>query len=316
MKNTGIATTYTLLKPEKKTPPTIIFTQKAIKWIEALIDAHSTEVGFYGVVEENKETYTYTVTDIFYPKHQVMNAATCEISKEGEETLMLWLIQKNRDADLHHMFLWGHSHHTMGVTPSGQDDTQALERMNSTQNVLIRIIVNKEKLMSVSFFDFEKQIKFDNVVWTEDKSSTKAQCITVLNEINAVITGTLDEQQKIIEIDRIMYSDPETDAIKAKIEELKRENVPAVQSYAAGNFSGRDYSYGHGSYYDREGSRIVTTHDHNKNKSKKNGKGGNAVVLFHGASVIPPIGTKNSYENESQTTEEEVEDMVANWRGI
>ena len=127
MKNTNKPTTYLMLKPEKKTPPNVIFSRLALKWIKNLVDMHNEEVGFYGVVE-TLPNYTFYVRDIFYPKHQLMNAGTCEISSEGEANLMNWLIEHDRMDDIQKMMLWGHSHHRMGVEPSSQDEKQAMEK--------------------------------------------------------------------------------------------------------------------------------------------------------------------------------------------
>lgn len=69
-------TTYTMLSSKSKKPPRIIFSSKALKWIEALVDIHDQEVGFYGVVD-SRENYTFFVRDIFYPKHSEANAGTC-----------------------------------------------------------------------------------------------------------------------------------------------------------------------------------------------------------------------------------------------
>jgi hypothetical protein len=249
MKNTTTQTTYQVLKPEKKIPPTVIFTGKSLKWIEAIIEAHETEVGFYGIVEEDEPNYTFRITDIFYPKHQLATFATCEISPEGEAAIMNWLINHNRTDDIPKMMLWGHSHNTMGVSPSGQDDKQALERMESTRNHIIRIIVNKEKLMSVAFFDFKKQVRFDNIVWKEDHSANEALSLTVLSEIQAVLSSTVSSTQKLIAIDKIMYSDPEMEEIVKKVAELKKINLdyptPQYGGYNNGSFSNFDRNAGY-----------------------------------------------------------------------
>jgi hypothetical protein len=252
MKNTTSGTTYTVLKPDKKIPPTISFTNKALKWIEALIDEHDTEIGFYGIVEEDEKNYAFLVTDIFYPKHQLVNHATCEISCDGETGVMNWLVDHGRSQDCGKMMLWGHSHHTMGISPSGQDDKQATERMNDTKYHIIRVIVNKEKLMSVSFFDYKQQLKFDNIQWTECPQDNERIQREVLAEIKKVIETPETEMpitKKIIDIDRIMYSDSEMEEIVKKVKELKEINVPKNDNnYTGFKYGGAEQYVPYGSY--------------------------------------------------------------------
>lgn len=242
MKNITSTPTYTVLKPEKKIPPTILFTPKALKWIEALIENHSEEVGFYGIVEE--DNYKFLITDIFYPKHQLATATTCEISPEGEADIMNWLINHNRAEDISKMMMWGHSHHSMGISPSAQDDKQAVDRMESTKHHIIRVIVNKEKLMSVSFFDYNQQVRFDNIAWKEFDNTGDSEKIKLLNDIQAVLSSNSDPDKKILDIDRIMYSDHEMQEINKKVIELKEINIPkpVVHSY----HNGVHTSYGAG----------------------------------------------------------------------
>jgi hypothetical protein len=245
MKNTTTGTTYTVLKPEKKVPPTIYFTTKALKWIEAIIDEHDTEVGFYGIVEEDKAAYSFLVKDIFYPKHQLANHSTCEISREGETDVMNWLVDHDRSADCGMMMVWGHSHHTMGVFASGQDDKQALDRMNDTRYHIIRVIVNKEKLMSVSFFDFNQQLKFENVQWHEHTVDNEKIQKQVIDEIKKVINDdAIPVSKKILDIDRIMYQDLEMEEIIKKVKELKEINIPKASVSTSTGFT-----YGNGRPY-------------------------------------------------------------------
>jgi hypothetical protein len=245
MKNVSEKATYRVLAPEKKMPPTIIFSRKALKWIECMVDAHSEEIGFYGVVD-NMEDYTFYVRDIFYPKHQLITAATCEISPEGENDIMEWLISHNREGDINKMAMWAHSHNTMGVFASGQDDTQALSRMQSTKNNVIRVIVNKHYLMAVSFFDYNQQIQFDNIVWKQEGVNMEDEITAKLTSIRTTLDSDLASTLKLVQILETIQSDPEKKQIMEKVEALKKENAPATKSYTAqnGTMYGEDYYSG------------------------------------------------------------------------
>ena len=142
---------WSFLTERNETAPGILFTLKALKWIRAMVEEHSGEVGFMGVVEEIGGKYV--ISEIFYPKHCLATSATCEIAPEGMTGIAQKLIEQDRVDDIGKVRFWGHSHHTMGTSPSGQDDSQALEMMNSSGAYLIRAICTKNGEMSVSFFD-------------------------------------------------------------------------------------------------------------------------------------------------------------------
>jgi hypothetical protein len=317
MKNTLEKTTYTLLTPpETKIPPSIIFSRTALKWIKNLIKAHSGEVGFYGVVD-TLEDYTFFVRDIFYPKQQLVSAATCEISPEGGTLIAEWLIAHERSEDIGRMILWGHSHHSMGVGPSGQDNTQALDLMKTTGNHLIRIIVNNEELIGISFFDFEKQVRFDNVKWEEEKENDDAFLAEKLQEINAMVSSNLTTKQKLDAINRITSEDLEEKVIIAKIEELKKVNIPADTWPNSKNYWDKDhtddgYDYGgYGKFHEKNANstnhnvRQLTfldkfSHVNNTKRNKRAGKNNTRVI------------NSNSYLDDSRA---EVEEIIKEFEG-
>jgi len=218
-------TTFTLLNPEKKTSPRIIFGTTALKWIHAMVDLHPQEIGFYGIVDE-RPNYTFFVRQIFYPKNSEANSATCEISTEGEGGLVNWLIDNNKEDDISRVSLWCHSHHNMGTDPSGQDEEQAIKRMDSTQSFLIRAICNKAGEMSISFFDYDNKIKFDHIKWEIENDIDEAYSDSKINNISNVISSIKTSSEKLIEINNIINKDDQSDKIRKKIEELKKVNLP------------------------------------------------------------------------------------------
>jgi hypothetical protein len=211
---TAKQTTYTTLEPIKITAPTVRVTKNAVKWLTAMADIHSHEVGVFGFVDELPDN-VYVVRDIFYPKHSEANGATCEISPEGETLMAEWLMSHNREADLSKVKFWGHSHVDMGVGPSTQDEDQSIKRMNMNESYLIRGIFNKAGLLSISFYDYVNKRRFDNIKWESDE----------------------DEDDK---------------AIRAKIIELKAINMPEVKTYGTGYGTGYNNEYANGKFGDDE----------------------------------------------------------------
>lgn len=226
-------TTYRLFTQEKKTAPNIIFSVTALKWIHALIEAHSSEVGFYAVVDETKEN-TYYIRDIFYPKHDEANGGTCETSTEGETEIMEYLIEKNREDDIPKIRFWGHVHPQGFTSPSGQDETQAFERMNSTQSYLIRAICT-DKEISISFFDYKDQIRFDNIKWTIEEGASNSALMIKLDKIKELVNQDYSNSayNTIADVYGIFKEDQEYAMIEQKIKELKEKNIPKPRSYGS-----------------------------------------------------------------------------------
>lgn len=227
MKPDSRKATWSLLSERTETQPDIQFTMKAIKWIRAMVEEHSGEVGFMGLVDQVGETYI--VKEIFYPKHELVNAGTCEISVKGQGELVEKLYAEERGEEVNNLRFWGHSHHTMGTTPSGQDDTQALQMMNNSGAFLIRAICTKNGEMSVSFFDHERQLKFENIKWTviHDYDEMLAGVISAVNmESNSkekvrAIRAAVSTKMKFSD-------DEEYKAIAEEVKELKKTQLPAA----------------------------------------------------------------------------------------
>jgi len=235
--------TYSLLNPPKKDAPKIIFGSTAIKFINALVDLHSLEVGFYAIVDDRGD-YTYFIRDVFYPKHSEAHGASCEISPEGESDMMNWLMEHGRESDIEKVKFWGHSHHNMDTGPSQQDEKMALERMQSTGNILIRAICNKKGQMSVSFFDPHQQIIFDHIKWTVEDDTPENINQEKLDAINVIIASESSIDKKIKEIQKIANDDTQVNAIRTKIIALKEINIPYNQYGNVNNgFYANKYSY-------------------------------------------------------------------------
>jgi hypothetical protein len=260
MKNTIQKTTYSMLTPETKTPPTVIFSQKSLKWIKNLIKAHTGEVGFYGIVD-TRDNYTFYVRDIFYPKQQLVTSATCEISPEGGTLVAEWLLSHDRTEDIGRMALWGHSHHSMGVEPSGQDNTQALELIKTTGSHLLRIIVNNEGFMALSFFDPVKGIRFDHVKWDEEKIDEEVFAAEKILRISEIMLETISPKEKIEKIKNLSSEDLEEKQIIEKIEELKKVNIPAAHTTTPGPHS---YSNFHASEFHESGYEPYGTYPNSR----------------------------------------------------
>jgi len=220
---------FEYLSPKSETTPNVAFTPLALKWIKAMVEAHDGEVGFRGIVEEDNGAYV--VTRIFYPKHCLVTSTTCEIAPEGEIEIAQKLLDEDRPDDVARVRFWGHSHHTMGTTPSGQDDTQAMEMMDKSGAYCIRAICAKSGEMSVSFFDYARQIKFENIKWT-----VKVNYDKIMDDIVIVVNEESPTRNKVKAIREILasqvrFTDDEYKEISEEIKKLKETQLPKINTY-------------------------------------------------------------------------------------
>lgn len=281
---------WSFLTERKETAPEILFTPTALKWIKAMAEVHDEEVGFLGLVEEIDGAYV--ITEIFYPKHCLVSAATCEISPEGEMGVAQRLIDENRVDDVAKVRFWGHSHHTMGTTPSGQDDSQAIDKMNNNGAYFIRAICNKSGEMSVSFFDHARQIKFENIKW-----SLCYNYDVMMQGVISAVNMESPNKEKISAIrsavsPKVDFTDKEYKDIVGEVKKLKEENLPksspnrSVTQHFHGGWPGRSYQtnvfdddghfgpFGGDEFYGRYGGyrapHMTNNNDNHKGKKKRN----------------------------------------------
>ena len=141
----------------KVVTPSVYYSQKvwAVMW--HIIHKCPKEVGWMGYV--TKIGHDYLVEEIFLPE-QIVSAAETDISPDAMATLTLELIK--RDMDPEKMIYWGHSHVNMGVSPSGQDETQ-IDLMLQNAPVFIRAIHNKRGEGKVDVFDTTQGVVFQAV---------------------------------------------------------------------------------------------------------------------------------------------------------
>lgn len=130
-------------------PPQVIYTTEAWQTIQYIVSKCAKEVGWLGLVE--KHGNDYWVTEVFIPEQEVTSVTT-EIEAEAMAALAMWMMDNDRDPS--QMYYWGHSHVNMGVSPSGQDETQLEEYLHNC-NVFIRGIYNKKGDSKVDIFDTE-----------------------------------------------------------------------------------------------------------------------------------------------------------------
>ena len=129
--------------------PSVFYTEDVYAAIRYLVDTISTEVGWLGLVD-TLDDGNYLVTDIYVPEQTVTGTETdidaetlCELAMEIE----------NAGKESEKLLYWGHSHVTMDVGPSGQDEIQIEQFLDNGCNIFIRGIYNKQGASKVDVYD-------------------------------------------------------------------------------------------------------------------------------------------------------------------
>lgn len=151
------APTISLLAPRSSPIPRVFYTPDVWERMWFIIDHCEEEVGWLGLVDEVPGGYL--ITDIYVPEQTVTGAET-DIGDEALTNLALELLEEGIDTSK--LIYWGHSHVNMGISPSGQDETQIDEFLNACP-VFIRGIYNKRRESKVDVFDTEKGYVVQNV---------------------------------------------------------------------------------------------------------------------------------------------------------
>ena len=132
--------------------PILFYTAKAKAIIDYLVQMSPQEIGWLGTVQTLQNGYL--VDRIYVPKQQVTQTET-DIDEGAMAALAEELFGAGIDPSC--LFYWGHSHVNMGVSPSGQDERQVREYLDSCP-IFIREIRNKRGEVKVDIYDREERV--------------------------------------------------------------------------------------------------------------------------------------------------------------
>ena len=148
----------TPLLPVTLRTPTVLYTPEVWAVIQLAVAECSKEVGWLGTVQV-LESGDYLIDQVFIPEQFVTGAET-DIDAQTMAALAQEIIAAGDDPG--RLMYWGHSHVNMGVSPSGQDETQ-IEAYLADQPVMIRGIYNKKGDAKVDVFDRNQGVVFQCV---------------------------------------------------------------------------------------------------------------------------------------------------------
>lgn len=170
--------------------PKVFFTPEALRDMYHIVDLVDGEVGWFGIVEEIDNDYL--VKSVILPG-QHANSGTCELTPQGIAVIASEIMRTN-PADgmdiVNSIRFWGHSHHSMGTSPSGQDDQQLAEAATDCEDFFIRAILNKKGRMEITVYAYSDSLIFKDVEWsvydTNDNSRREYWENEVANKVKAI----------------------------------------------------------------------------------------------------------------------------------
>lgn len=136
--------------------PIIRFTDEAYDKVRALIKICDKEIAWHGLV--SVEGNVYTIYDVLlYP--QRITGTTVEAI---EDEYGLWVTELE-DEQFENMRMQGHSHVSMGVSPSGTDESYYDELISHVEDYYIVMIMNKRDEHLFRFYDIRNNVIFDKL---------------------------------------------------------------------------------------------------------------------------------------------------------
>lgn len=101
------------------------------------------EIGGLGAIRFEPETDSVYLDEIFLPK-QAVKSAKCDLVPSGTEELFLELMAKGEDEKIAQINLSWHSHHTMPVMFSGEDNQTILDWPGK---YFVALVINRKQEM-------------------------------------------------------------------------------------------------------------------------------------------------------------------------
>lgn len=139
--------------------PKVYITAEAYVKLRKLVDDTTTEIGWYGTVTKMPGFESVFVIDDILVYPQTVTGATCvqDDDRVFEFELNLSTDQVNRKR------FHGHSHVSMGVTPSGVDEQFYQDILTQVDDYFIVMITNKSGAYYTRFYDMQNNILYTGI---------------------------------------------------------------------------------------------------------------------------------------------------------
>ena len=203
--------------------PFITISKQAITKMFIYVDECTKEVGWMGTAYRDGQ---HIGIDDVYLFDQEVHATTTEITPEGLSDFAMELLNQENGMDIwNNLKMWGHSHVNMGITPSGQDDSQMETFKEGGHDWFIRLIANKRGELKIDLYDYASGVIYLDLPWqiAEDEEE-----LALLDQI-----ALLQEQLDLL---RDEYTSTHKEAVKAEMKVKVREKTYPISNSVTSNW--------------------------------------------------------------------------------
>ncbi len=160
--------------------PLVQISTQAASDMATITDYFNTEVAWFGTVTKDPVEEVFTVERVLVPRQDV-DSGTAEVQPEGMAELALEILQEHGVEVYNQLRMWGHSHHSMTIGPSGTDIDTVLHLAESTEDYFIAIRTNHRGEVAVDVA-YANGLLFRNVKYTFERPDKDEQLIANLKE--------------------------------------------------------------------------------------------------------------------------------------
>lgn len=178
--------------------PYIGISTRALSQMKHYVEGCVDEIGWFFTVQQDTQNkrVLYVKECLLFP--QEVHATTTEINGERLTQFATELLSQEGGMDLwNELRGWGHSHVNMGVTPSGQDDTQMEFFARAGQPFFVRCIANKKGDIKFDLYDYESGVAFIDVPWIEiPMNAEQKEIMKQIKELQARLDAQREAEEK------------------------------------------------------------------------------------------------------------------------
>lgn len=153
-------------------------TRKLTNRIKAYIDNYDKEISWLGLVERTGR-FSFELKEVYLVK-QNCSAATTEMDPQDlirlDAELSSLNILSKKSQETKGLYFWGHSHHNMGTSPSGQDNTQ-FKALSAASPYFFRQIANKRGDNNMSLILPDENILVNKLEFTYIEEAVDVESI-------------------------------------------------------------------------------------------------------------------------------------------
>lgn len=240
----------TTLKVRENRVPSVYISETALNKMAIYVDEApgQDEIGWLGTAyRENNEFF---IEDVFLFKQEV-HGTTTEITTEGLNDFAQELLMLPNGVDIwNNIKMWGHSHVNMGISPSGQDNSQMEAFSNIGHDFFIRLICNKKGELAVDVYLYDEGLEFHNAPWVIQHEAEDTVADLIYSEMDELETKLVELKNELNK-----HQEAKVDAIKAPIKaEIAQKvsklvyNTPKVGKNYYANYTKSKLGYTDSSY--------------------------------------------------------------------